>query len=136
MKTRAAVLSVMGTPAPYETSKPLVVEEVFPLNCTLADLDRFIDATDGTVEGWVSHYFGSTVAEHRAGAKPAGPLVAEFLEYSQRKGPHVAIEAVRRLRERGVDVHLSLLGAVFPGNEGYEAGLRANVQAQRLLGAA
>ena len=47
---------------------------------------------------------------------------------AQRKGPHVAIEAVRRLRDRGVDVHLSLLGAVFPGNEGYEAGLRADVR--------
>jgi hypothetical protein len=72
--------------AAYELGKPLVVEEVFPLNCTLADLDRFIDATAGTVDGWVSHYFGSTIAEHRAGAEPAGPLVAEFLEYWQRKG--------------------------------------------------
>src|SRR3954462_3087526 len=28
MKTRAAVLGAMGAPAPYETSKPLVVEEL------------------------------------------------------------------------------------------------------------
>src|SRR4029078_12981576 len=28
MKTRAAVLSAMGTPGPYETSKPLAIEEL------------------------------------------------------------------------------------------------------------
>ena len=28
MKTRAAVLSSMGTPGPYENSKPLVIEEL------------------------------------------------------------------------------------------------------------
>lgn len=73
----------------YEIGKPVVVEEVFPLNCTITNLDRFIDATDGKVSGWVSHYFGSTVAEHRAGAEPAGPLVAGFLEYWRRKGEAV-----------------------------------------------
>lgn len=76
--------------AAYELGKPLVVEEVFPLNCTMTDLDKFIDATGGRVDGWVSHYFGYTAAEHRAGAKPAGPLVAEFLEYWQRKGAEVS----------------------------------------------
>jgi glycosyltransferase involved in cell wall biosynthesis len=47
---------------------------------------------------------------------------------SHRKGPHVAVEAVRLLKERGVAVHLSLLGAVFPGNEEYEDRLRASVR--------
>lgn len=46
---------------------------------------------------------------------------------SQRKGPHVPIEAVRILRDRGRTVRLDLLGAVFPGNEGYEEGLRRQV---------
>jgi len=46
---------------------------------------------------------------------------------SHRKGPHVAIEAVRLLRERGRDVRLDLLGAVFPGNEAYEDTLRSQV---------
>lgn len=46
---------------------------------------------------------------------------------SHRKGPHVLIEAVELLRQRGRRVRLSLLGAVFPGNEAYEQGLRARV---------
>jgi glycosyltransferase involved in cell wall biosynthesis len=54
---------------------------------------------------------------------------------SHRKGPHVAVDAVGLLADAGVDVHLSLLGAVFPGNEAYaeqleqqiDGGLRARV---------
>ncbi|WP_439591365.1 glycosyltransferase family 4 protein [Microbacterium sp.] len=38
---------------------------------------------------------------------------------SHRKGPHIAVDAVRILTDRGVDVRLSVLGAVFPGNEAY-----------------
>lgn len=73
----------------YDMGKPIVVEEVFPLNCTLADLDRFIDATDGKVDGWVSHYFGYTVAEHRAGKELADHVKAAALEHWQRKGAQI-----------------------------------------------
>lgn len=75
--------------AAYEIGKPLVVEETFPLNCTLADMDAFMDATAGTVDGWVGHYFGATVAEHRAGKGLADHLKAAALEHWQRKGPQV-----------------------------------------------
>lgn len=47
---------------------------------------------------------------------------------SQRKGPHVVIDAVRILRERGRQVQLDLLGAVFAGNEAYEDGLHEQVE--------
>lgn len=81
--------------AAYDLGKPLVVEEVFPLSCTLADLDRFIDATGGRVDGWVSHYFGSTIAEHRARGTLTDLIVAEFLDYWRRKGPEVMRRAGR-----------------------------------------
>lgn len=72
--------------AKYDLGKPLVVEEVFPLNCSLAELDKFIAATSDRADGWIAHYFGYTPAEHRAGAKPGGEAVAGFLEYWKRKG--------------------------------------------------
>lgn len=75
--------------AAYEMGKPLVVEEVYPLSCTVEDLDRFMDATDGTVDGWIGHYFGATIAEHRAGKELADHLKAGALEHWQRKGPEV-----------------------------------------------
>ncbi len=46
---------------------------------------------------------------------------------SQRKGPDVAATAVSLLRDRGMNVRLDIVGAVFPGNEGYEADLKALV---------
>lgn len=75
--------------AAYDIGKPIVVEETFPLACTVEDLDRFMDATAGTVDGWVGHYFGATVAEHRAGTKLADHLKAAALEHWQRKGAQV-----------------------------------------------
>ena len=43
---------------------------------------------------------------------------------SPRKGPDVALAATQRLRERGVDATLDLLGAVFTGYEWFEESLR------------
>ncbi|QEH36305.1 Cellulase (glycosyl hydrolase family 5) [Aquisphaera giovannonii] len=74
---------------PYDVGKPLVVEEIFPMGCSVADLDKFIDATTPRVDGWIAHYFGHTAAEHRAGAQPAGALVADFLDYWSRKGAKI-----------------------------------------------
>ena len=48
---------------------------------------------------------------------------------SHRKGVDVAIDALLRLRSDGVPASLSVVGAVFPGYEDYEAGLRGQVQA-------
>lgn len=77
--------------AVYDIGKPLVVEEIFPLSCSLVDLDRFIDGSADRVDGWISHYFGITPAEYRAGTQPNGAIIAEFLDYWQKKGK--AIEA-------------------------------------------
>lgn len=51
---------------------------------------------------------------------------------SPRKGPQVALAALKLLRARGVDVRLDLLGAVFSGYEWFEAELRAFVAAAGL----
>ncbi|WP_114560918.1 glycosyltransferase family 4 protein [Desertihabitans aurantiacus] len=47
---------------------------------------------------------------------------------SARKGPHVAVEAVRLLHERGVDVCLGLLGSTAPGYEWYADQLAGSVR--------
>lgn len=61
-------------------------------------------------------------------ARLDGPVRLLFIgRLSNRKGPHVAVDAVRVLRDRGTDARLSLLGAVFPGNEAYERDLHAQV---------
>ncbi|MCB5274228.1 Glycogen synthase [Arthrobacter sp. SO5] len=46
---------------------------------------------------------------------------------SHRKGVDVAVDALRRLLRDGVEARLDVVGAVFPGYEDYEAGLREQV---------
>jgi glycosyltransferase involved in cell wall biosynthesis len=48
---------------------------------------------------------------------------------SARKGVDVAVNALAALRDRGVEAHLTLVGAVFPGYEDYETGLRQRAAA-------
>ena len=59
-------------------------------------MGRFMDGAAGRADGRIGHYFGYTPAEHRAGARPSGAPVAEFLEYWQRKGATVAKPPVDR----------------------------------------
>lgn len=51
---------------------------------------------------------------------------------SPRKGVDVAVEAVRVLRDRGVEASLDIVGSVFPGYEWYEDQLRAQVDSATL----
>ncbi|NHB84233.1 glycosyltransferase [Tessaracoccus sp. HDW20] len=66
---------------------------------------------------------------------PAPPARVLYVgRLSHRKGPHVVLEAARILSERGRDVSVDLVGAVFPGNEGYESTLRQQVAESGLDG--
>ncbi len=84
--------------AVYDIGKPLVVEETFPLNCTMEEMDQFVERGKDRVDGWISHYFGHTIQEHRDGAEPVGTApdapfvvsVADFLEYWRDKGKTIA----------------------------------------------
>jgi len=108
---RNKVAEAIAALAVYDIGKPLVVEETFPLNCTIDDIDRFIDGGRERVDGWVSHFFGYTIEEHAAGAEPVGTAsdapfgvaVAEFLEYWRDKGKSIAAESARPAAELDKD---------------------------------
>ena len=88
--TKGEVPKAITALAVYDVGKPLAVEETFPLSCSIAELNQFIDGTADRADGWISHYFGQTVEEHRRGAQPGGAMVAEFLEYWRDKGKVIA----------------------------------------------
>lgn len=54
---------------------------------------------------------------------------------SPRKGTDIALEATALLRTSGIDAHLDLYGAVFPGYEWFEEELRARAARPDLAGA-
>ena len=82
---KGAVAKAVAALAVYDVGKPLVVEETFPLGCSIDELDEFINRTADRADGWISQYFGRTIEEHRRGAEPGGALVADFLEYWREK---------------------------------------------------
>ncbi|MBX7208988.1 MAG: glycoside hydrolase family 5 protein [Verrucomicrobiaceae bacterium] len=71
----------------YDVGKPMVVEEIFPLNCSLAELDEFMRGGGGIVEGWISHYFGRSIADYAGEKDMKSAVMQQFLEYWQNKAP-------------------------------------------------
>lgn len=70
-----------------------------------------------------------------AAEPPAEPHLVLVGRLSANKGGDVAIEAVRLLRQQGHKVRLTLVGAVYPGYEWFEAELRRLAAAPEVEGA-
>jgi hypothetical protein len=73
----------------YEVGKPIVVEEMFPLKCSVDELQRFVRRSADSVDGWISFYWGSTAAELRASDPPtiAAAITASWLDaYAEMSG--------------------------------------------------
>jgi hypothetical protein len=73
----------------YDLGKPLVIEEFFPLECSIEDMDDFLQRSRTVAEGWVSFYWGKTAQEYEATNRPGGvdTLIARWLRYFHEQGP-------------------------------------------------
>lgn len=71
--------------AVYDIGKPLVIEEMFPLKCSLEELDTFIDSSRETADGWISFYWGKTIDECRSSGKFSDAILATWLEHFKNK---------------------------------------------------
>lgn len=75
----------------YEIGKPLVVEEIFPLGCSIEEVGAFIDGSRKFCDGWVSFYWGKTIAENEKAGDIKGALIAKWLSYFRDKGRAVKV---------------------------------------------
>lgn len=71
--------------AVYDIGKPLVVEEVFPLKCSVQELEAFIDGSRNVADGWIGFYWGKTLDEYRGSKDLSDALTAGWLEFFKRK---------------------------------------------------
>lgn len=84
----------------FDVGKPLVIEEIFPLSCGPADLERFMVAAADRVDGWMGHYFGKSASEldarRRAGTLtlPEG-VQRSWLELFARLKPRLTADRPR-----------------------------------------
>jgi hypothetical protein len=65
----------------YDIGKPLVVEEIFPLRCSIDEVEEFIDKSAGICDGWISFYWGQTIAENKQAGTMQGAITASWLEW-------------------------------------------------------
>lgn len=63
----------------YDLGKPLVVEEIFPLQCSLNEVEHFIKSAV-VVDGWISFYWGETIDECRQQSDLPHQITAQWLE--------------------------------------------------------
>ena len=76
--------------AAYDIGKPLVVEEIFPLRCSIEELAVFIDASREIADGYVGFYWGTTIDEYsREEVNLAGALTKSWLKYFSAKAPEI-----------------------------------------------
>jgi len=71
--------------AVYDVGKPLVIEEMFPLKCSAAELGAFIDGSRKMADGWIGFYWGKTPGECRRSNTIPDALMLAWLELFQEK---------------------------------------------------
>ncbi len=69
----------------YETGKPMLIEETFPLSCGIGDMDDFLKRSKPRTAGYVSFYWGRTIAEYATATekKDTAALIGGWLKYFQ-----------------------------------------------------
>jgi hypothetical protein len=65
----------------YEIGKPLVIEEFFPLSCSLEEAKDFLNRAN--VDGLISFYWGETIEQNRQAGDIRGAIIADWLSYFQ-----------------------------------------------------
>ena len=71
----------------YAIGKPLVIAEMFPIKCSIEEMDRFIDGSKPITQGWISFYWGKTIEEYAKTSSPttSDRIVQEWLKYFKAK---------------------------------------------------
>ncbi len=70
----------------YEVGKPLVIEEIFSLNCNIEEAQAFIDGSAKYCDGWVSFYWGKTIEEYEKQNDLKSAILAKWLRSFRAKG--------------------------------------------------
>ncbi|MBL9179344.1 MAG: cellulase family glycosylhydrolase [Verrucomicrobiaceae bacterium] len=80
---KGGVEKALAALAVYDLGKPLVIEETFPLNCTIEEMDEFLKKSRARAEGHVSFYWGRTIEELSSATekKEIAALIAKWFSY-------------------------------------------------------
>ena len=66
---KGKVKQALDTLAGFAIGKPVLVEETFPLRCSTAEFEQFMDGSRKSASGWVGFYWGKPPQELRRSRK-------------------------------------------------------------------
>ena len=67
----------------------MVIEETFPLKCSIAELEQFIDGSKRHAAGWIGFYWGKPPDELRKSKAISDAMTLGWLEFFQKKAKHL-----------------------------------------------
>lgn len=86
---KGKVDEALQTLAGFSVGKPVVIEETFPLKCSAAELERFIDWSKPHATGWIGFYWGKPPEELKKSKELKDALTLAWLELFQKKAKAV-----------------------------------------------
>ncbi|MEO6739453.1 MAG: cellulase family glycosylhydrolase [Chthoniobacteraceae bacterium] len=84
---KGGVEEALTAMAVYDIGKPLVIEETFPLACSIEEMDDFLKRSKPRAAGYVSFYWGKTIAEYGVAKekKMVAGLIGAWLAYFKKQ---------------------------------------------------
>ncbi len=73
------------TLAGFDVGKPVLIEETFPLSCSMKEFEEFIDRSGKYAAGWVGFFWGQTPEELRQSGTIGDAMTRAWLEFFERK---------------------------------------------------
>ena len=64
----------------------MVIEETFPLSCSPAELEEFIDKSDKDAAGWIGFFWGQTPEDLKDAKTVGDAMTRNWLEFFRKKG--------------------------------------------------
>lgn len=75
----------------FAVGKPVIVEETFPLRCSTAELDSFIEKSEGIAAGWIGFYWGVPPEELRKSKSIVDAMTLGWLEVFEKRGKKLGV---------------------------------------------
>jgi hypothetical protein len=97
-KVKEAIETLSG----FAVGKPVIIEEMFPLNCSFPEFERFLDESRKVASGWIGFYWGKTLEEYRKSSTIQDALMVRWLEMFQKRAPVQTMKS-KKLIEWGWD---------------------------------
>jgi len=82
---KSKLQEAMETLTGFSVGKPVVIEEMFPLKCSMSELEEFVEMSKRVATGWIGFYWGKTPQEYRQSGQLHDKLMLSWLEFFERK---------------------------------------------------